>query len=493
MKPETITDLLSSPLSSFEIIKTLNEKIKNDPNLLLTDSNEIFRWISLKISINILNKPACDFLYAFFTLFSTTQHTLNDNDASIILPVICDKFSDCNALFSLLCTGLYPVPKVVLYLSKPLEYSARKVKLECLINIKQIASAQGKPAISLIEPKGFIKLLSEEDEGIRNETLKVMTEFHKILGETIWDQLTDITDHHRLMLKNSFNSMGSETNNIIRSLKKCSISESTEIPTKKYSSQKKSISTRIAKIDTLEECLQQLRYGEISTKIDALIYIGEKATFAMDGVSDVIPTHCNEVIEAFTEVMKGLFNTGFDEMHLRFIKYFMNVINKICSSKVIVCNLDESGLYNIIEQLLIKLLFDGLERLGSNSEGEALMKCINSTILRLLENCQATRVYCVLISLLKSYVFPTSTLNPFLDVSLRSKFPGLIVKCLLKLTKVIDQLLPNMDLGRLLLSIHEFLLLIPSQPHTDSSNEEIASRIIKTIVNEVVKIKKGQI
>jgi len=487
---ETIASLLVSALSSFEILKVLNDRIKSDPNSLLSETTQILRWISLKISINILNKPASDFLYSFFSLFISNHITLSDSDASIILPIICDKFSGCNELFSLLCSGVYSPSKVLYFLSEPLEYAPPSVKLECLTNIKHVLISQGRVALEHTDVKVFVRLLSTSEENVRNEAMKLIGEVYKILGEAIWSQLIDVTESQRVQLKLIFNNIGSE-NNIIKSLKKCSIGEKSGSTTRKSSTLKRSTS-RIMKIESLDECLEQLKYGEISNKIDALIYIGEKATFAMDGVSDLIPTHCNEIVAAFTEVMKELFDMGFNEVHLRFIKYFMNVINKICSSKVIVDKLNETELYNIIEQLLVKLLFDGLESLGPNNEGEALMKCINSTILRLLENCQSTRVYCVLIALLRVYTFNTSP-NPLLTPSMSSKFPGLIVKCLLKLTKVIEQLIPNMDLARLLLAIHEFLISIPPQPHSMSSNEEIASRIIKTIINEVVKVKREQI
>ncbi len=54
------------------------------------------------------------------------------------------------------------------------------------------------------------------------------------------------------------------------------------------------------------------------------------------------------------------------------------------------------------------------------------MKSLNTTMLRLLENCNQTRVFSSLLKLMKNYC--ADPLHP--------KMAGLIIKCLLKLTKV---------------------------------------------------------
>lgn len=54
------------------------------------------------------------------------------------------------------------------------------------------------------------------------------------------------------------------------------------------------------------------------------------------------------------------------------------------------------------------------------------MKSLNTTMLRLLENCNQTRVFSSLLRLMKKYCADPS----------HPKMAGLIIKCLLKLTKV---------------------------------------------------------
>ena len=111
------------------------------------------------------------------------------------------------------------------------------------------------------------------------------------------------------------------------------------------------------------------------------------------------------------------------------------------------------------------------------------MKAVNATILRLLENCDSTLVFCSLILLLGKYK----------DTPATNKMPELIVKCILKLTKVIGISLPGLEVGELLICIHEYLLTVQPHPPYKSPHDEIGVKIVKTIVSELVKAKKESI
>ena len=47
------------------------------------------------------------------------------------------------------------------------------------------------------------------------------------------------------------------------------------------------------------------------------------------------------------------------------------------------------------------LLINGLDKIGENQEGNIIFKSINSTMLRVLDNCNTTLVIKVLLELLK--------------------------------------------------------------------------------------------
>jgi len=63
----------------------------------------------------------------------------------------------------------------------------------------------------------------------------------------------------------------------------------------------------------------------------------------------------------------------------------------------------EEVIFEFAEQLLIRLLIEGLDKIGENKEGELILKNFNSSMLRVLENCNHTYVFCVLFNLLRKY------------------------------------------------------------------------------------------
>lgn len=149
---------------------------------------------------------------------------------------------------------------------------------------------------------------------------------------------------------------------------------------------------------------------------------------------------------------------------------------------------NEKQVSQLTEQLLTRLLIENLDKVGSNKEGELILKNLNSAMLRSLENCNHTYIFVVLFDMLVRYKD-----NPDFP-----KLPGLTIKCLLKLSKIMDKIIEKIDLSRFLLSIHKYLCSVNignSQPKSNerANNDELGVRIVKTLVNEVVKIKREEI
>ena len=127
---------------------------------------------------------------------------------------------------------------------------------------------------------------------------------------------------------------------------------------------------------------------------------------------------------------------------------------------------------------MTRLLIENLDKIGSNKEGELILKNLNSAMLRMLENCNHTYIFVVLFTLLRRHKD-----NPAMP-----KLAGLIIKCLLKLSKIMDKLIEKIDLSKFLVAIHEYLSAIDHD--NKSQNDDLGIRIVKTLVNEVVKLKK---
>lgn len=188
------------------------------------------------------------------------------------------------------------------------------------------------------------------------------------------------------------------------------------------------------------------------------------------------------MIDTVSKVLFETFDKPNEQIPLKFGKYFITIINKICSIDFVIKVVDEQKIQTFVEQLLLKLLINGLEQLGDRQEGQIMFKTLNSSILRILENCHPTIVFCVFLNLLRKYKGCVHI----------EKLPSIIVKCLLKVTKIMPSIIDQINVERILLAIHQYLIA-NSLNVSDNIPDENGMRITKTIVNEIVKLKKADI
>lgn len=199
---------------------------------------------------------------------------------------------------------------------------------------------------------------------------------------------------------------------------------------------------------------------------------------AIDVNKPVLVRAANDLVGAFTHVLNDIFDKNVEDIPLRFAKYFITIVLKTCSCKEIMREASEDKIFDLAEQLLTRLLIENLDKVGDNKEGELILKNLNSSMLRLLENCNHTYIFCVLFNLLRKYK----------DYPLMPKLPNLIIKCLLKLSKILEKLIDKLDIEKILLAIHEYLVVINHENKTQ--NDEMGIRIVKTVTNELVKLRR---
>lgn len=250
-------------------------------------------------------------------------------------------------------------------------------------------------------------------------------------------------------------------------------------------------------METIQRHIDQLKVGDLLKRVDSLVALNE--VISNTGVQNdggEKPTDdnpdsklqqtalirlCDKLINAFSQVMIDIFSFPVKEIPLRFTKYFITIVNKTCSSKEIMKEVSCEEVRGLVDQLLQRLLIDNLDKIGSNKEGELILKNLNSSMLRMLENCNHTYIFVVLFGLLTKY--KDSTEQP--------KIPSLIIKCLLKLSKNMDKLIEKVDLKKFMVAIHEYLVTIPLDKKTQ--NDDLGTRIAKTLINEIVKLKRNDI
>lgn len=137
-------------------------------------------------------------------------------------------------------------------------------------------------------------------------------------------------------------------------------------------------------------------------KITALVSINKTISEAAQH-RDMLAAKANDLVDAHTVVLVDCFDREVSEIPVRFAKYFVTIVHQTCCCKEILNHVNEPHLLALTEQLLTRLLTDGLDKIGDEREGEIILKNLNASMLRLLENSNHTYIFCVLFNLLGKY------------------------------------------------------------------------------------------
>ncbi|KAI0519378.1 hypothetical protein KFK09_006824 [Dendrobium nobile] len=149
----------------------------------------------------------------------------------------------------------------------------------------------------------------------------------------------------------------------------------------------------------------------------------------------------------------------------------------------------ESTLDNLITELLLWLLD---ERVPLMDEGSQLLKALNVLMLKILDNAERTSSFVVLIRLLRP-LDPSRWPSPASTETLANrnqKFSDLVVKCLIKLTKVLQSTIFDVDLDRVLHIIHVYLQELGMEEiRKRAGADDKPLRMVKTVLHELVKLR----
>ena len=445
-------------------------------------------------------------------------------------------------------TQLYSPSKITNYLTSTLETTNNKrTKIECLKLTKEfIKKYETAKCLTPKDVRSIIKLINSSENDLKNDGLDIMAELYNHRGDSLWvlvGQLTEKTDEllkKRLNIDDSTSirkEKGSISDDLFMEI--CDSRVSQRKSTNKHNAQKLESSIRkssierdnkllispmaehmspsetesvfsttgkleenyktsriqisidssqvqeeeIIEVENLEQALDILKNGSITKRVNALMYLNEKTISTLEEEKECLIKHSDQLIVTFADILRELFDKPMEDIPVRFTKYFMTVVSKVCANKNVMQHVTEKCLYAFIEQILMKLLYDNLESMGDNNEGQYLVKALNLTILRVLEMYDPTKLFSIFIHLFVKY-------KDIAIINIKTaKLPSLIAKCTLKLAKSMLNISEHLNVGKILVTLHEYLLLIPPSAIPKSANDDIGIRMAKTVVYELIKIR----
>ena len=241
--------------------------------------------------------------------------------------------------------------------------------------------------------------------------------------------------------------------------------------------------------EDLDIILNNLLTDDPNEKLKSIIIIHEDICGKFEQNKEVLIPNIDKIITTLILVSHKLFYLkDLNSIPIKFAKYLSIVFCKLVSNKELISHLSYNILLDTCNELLQYLLIDGLDRLGDKQEGNIIFKSINSTMLRILENCDITSVMSALLELIKEF---HEIYDKKVNLSIK-----LSIKCLLKITNDLSQNINNIKISQILLQIHLLLLSLQKNNKDLNKKSQIDKPIIcmvKNIIGKFVKYKKEKI
>ena len=475
-------------------------------------------------------KNLFEFLDSLFTVLSENKYKLNETESNIIISILIDKLSlnnntlreHClsllNKYIEFLETNKIMVTVINIALSKN-----NKIKTDILDLAIDLVSKDKLNISTKVYAKLFCKFLPFYENVIRSKTLSLFQEIYSNIGEELWNMI-EISDKDREFLEQNLcdardgdedeekegeeeeddemenddinneinNSEGGDKNEILSNDKNennnGNVNTDENKQTNKDSEKMKIFENKNGKMtkEDLDIILDNLLKDDPNEKLNTIILIHENICGKFEQNKEVLIPNVDKIITTFKSVSHKLFYmTDLNTIPIKFAKYLSIVFCKLASNKELISNLSYNILLDISRELLRYLLINGLDRIGDKQEGNIIFKSINSTVLRILENCDITFVISALLELIKEFHEKDD-----------KNLVNLSIKCLLKSAYNLSQNIDNIKISQILLQIHLLLLSLQKKNkdlNKKSQTDALIINTVKNIVGEFVKYKKEKI
>eukprot|EP00051_Salpingoeca_urceolata_P019401 m.283246 g.283246 ORF g.283246 m.283246 type:complete len:2080 (+) comp19412_c0_seq6:220-6459(+) len=236
------------------------------------------------------------------------------------------------------------------------------------------------------------------------------------------------------------------------------------------------------------EVVAEIGGSNIAVAIDAL---KAAESLAQDVAPSLVP-HVDVLVGACMMQLRMVFGSylGSDRCSedaayqtevVRVLKHVLSCLLHVFNAPKLALEVSQARLREIIADLTTRLLDPKLENL---SEGAQISKAINLILLKMLEQANKSDVFEALLGILSDAVGGTTLAPP--------RFTELIMKCTWKITKLLPEIVADIDLPRLLLNVHKFLEEHPPVAWKQR-DDDTPLRTMKTILHSLVKIKGADV
>ena len=486
-------------------LKEMKEQLEKKVNVITYFDNLdiILKVIGIKLNGN-LNPTSVKNLFEFFdalyNIITEKGHPLNEIELNIIISLLIDKLSINNSilkehLMKLLYQfiELSDINKIMLVILNNSLGKNNKIKTDILDLVYELFSRKKLN----ISSKNYVKILGKyiciNDNIVKAKVLILFKQIYEEIGEELFFLLDFLTDKDKEFLASNLIQENSETGSeeeveIEKQPSSLNSSdEEDEDNNKKHSGENNILNGAINSEKDLLKNLKKLLVKNESEQLNAIILIHEIIYQKYEENKKILIPNIDKIIEIFIQVLHGMFiENDIKNIHIKFTRYITTVLLKISSNKELISNISYKVLSKITNELLSYLLIQGFDKIKEKQEeGSIIFKSINSTMLRVIENCNKTDIILVLFDIIKKY-----------QKGEVKKTANLAVKCLLKATENMNQIINNLDLKKIFNEMHmivyNYQQLYPELKNKQQTDDVIL-RFIRNFINNIVKIKGNDI
>ncbi|KAL0770544.1 hypothetical protein Bca101_035695 [Brassica carinata] len=500
----------------------------------------LLRWFVLQLckSNTTCLLKVLEVLPELFNTLKDEEYCLTEAEAAIFLPCLAEKLGHniekvrekMRELMKQIIQA-YSVAKTYPYILEGLRSKNNRTRIECTDLIGYLLETCGTEISGLLKYLNMVASLTAERDGeLRKAALNTMATGYKILGDDIWRYVGKLTDAQKSMLDDRFKWKVKEMEKRregrpgdARAALRRSVRDngpevaeqsgdlSQTVPGPLFPRQNYGISEQIPERNPVprtiagvngpadwNEALDIIMFGSPEQSVEGMKVVCHELAQASndpeESAIDELVKDADGLVSCLANKVAKTFDVSLMGASSRSCKYVLNTLMQTFQNKKLAHAVKEGTLESLITELLLWLLDERVPRM---EDGSQLLKALNVLMLKILDNADRTSSFVVLISLLRP-LDPSRWPSPGtaeVYAVRNQKFSDLVVKCLIKLTKLLQSTIYEVELDRLLQSIHVYLQELGMEEirRRRAGADDKPLRMVKTVLHELVKLRGAAI
>ncbi|KAK2973970.1 hypothetical protein RJ640_030149 [Escallonia rubra] len=508
----------------------------------------LLRWFVLRFcesNTSCLLK-VLEFLPELFDMLRNEGYTLTEPEAAVFLPCLIEKsghnIEKVREKMRELTKQIihsYSAAKSFPYVLEGLRSRNNRTRIECVDLVGYLRENHGAEISGQLKSLQIVASLTAERDGeLRKAALNTLATGYKILGDDIWKYVGKLTEAQRSMLDDRFkwkaremdkrkegrpgearaalrrsvrdngSDLAEQSGEVSRSISAPVFTRESYVHSELHMEREPMLRTMVSAVGPTDwnEALDIIAYGSPEQSVEGMKVVCHELAQA---TNDPDGNAMEDVLKDADRLVSCLANKAtiaplifFLQRHVaktfdfslmgassRSCKYVLNTLMQTFQNKRLAHAVKESTLDGLITELLLWLLDERVPRMD---DGSQLLKALNVLMLKILDNAERTSSFVVLINLLRPLDesrWPSPASNESFATR-NQKFSDLVVKCLIKLTKVLQSTIYEVDLDRILQSIHVYLQELGMEEiRRRAGADDKPLRMVKTVLHELVKLR----